>query len=143
MRKQRITKPQNIIEVPAKNPPTEDVVFRVWKSGSGKGDVIALFPAVPADNEGKYCDAYEHVGQHGGADYSGVMRATRRATPEEYAGLLKELTTIGYKPNPIPRQTKRQIDCFNVYVKMYRSAAKANRGQKPVIINDSGEVVTD
>ena len=41
---------------------TTVVVFRKWKTN---GDIIALFPELPADNEGYLCDSYEHVGQHG------------------------------------------------------------------------------
>jgi hypothetical protein len=67
------------------------VVFRVWK---GIGTVIALFPGI---DEGRgYCSSYEHVGQHSGADYSGVIQKTRPATPNEYQDLLKELRRIGY-----------------------------------------------
>lgn len=49
------------------------VVFRKWRD---TGSVIALFPEIPTDLQGWYCEAYEHVGQHGGADYHGVIRAT-------------------------------------------------------------------
>jgi hypothetical protein len=76
------------------------VVFRKWKDN---GDVIALFPEIPADIHGYYCDSYEHVGQHGGADYYGVVRQTRLARPEEFASLARELTMIGYAIRPIRR----------------------------------------
>lgn len=68
------------------------VVFRVWKDS---GSVIALFPN--EDSGQGFCDSYEHVGQHGGADYQGVIAATRPATPNEAQDLLKELRQIGYK----------------------------------------------
>lgn len=42
--------------------PVTLVVFRRWPRSSG-GDIIALFPDQPADYQGRYCDAYEHVGQ--------------------------------------------------------------------------------
>lgn len=71
---------------------TVDVVFRVWEGGV----VIALMPGQPADTEGRYCTSYEHVGQHGGADYRGVLQRSRPARPEEYADLLAELTTAPY-----------------------------------------------
>lgn len=70
------------------------VVFRKWKD---TGTVIALFPELPADIHGRYCDAYEHIGQHGGADYYGVIEQTLPATSSESAPLIKELTTIGYR----------------------------------------------
>ena len=50
------------------------VVFRQWRSKPH--EIIALFPEVPADLDGYTCMSYEHVGQHGAADYEGVMAAT-------------------------------------------------------------------
>ena len=73
---------------------TDLVVFRKWKSS---GDIIALFPAQPADLFGRYCNSYEHIGQHGGADYDGVVRQTVPATVAEAEPLAKELTQIGYQ----------------------------------------------
>lgn len=74
------------------------VVFRRWKDC---GTVIALFPEIPADTYGQYCEAYEHVGQHGGADYHGVIQATR--PEDDYADLAEELTRLGYNLRPIRR----------------------------------------
>jgi len=80
------------------------VIFRVWK---GKDrNVIALFPCVPADNEGRLCQSYEHVGQHGAADYNGVMRRSRLATPEESKELAEELKGRGYRLNAAKRKTQ-------------------------------------
>ena len=76
------------------------VVFRRWKDS---GDIIALFPEIPADLAGRYCDAYEHVGQHGGADYWGVMQATMPVELHEAEDLTEELTRIGYNLRPIMR----------------------------------------
>jgi len=68
------------------------VVFRRWK----EGDVIALFPDQP---EGRgLVNSYQHVGQHGAADYRGVVRDTKPAKPVEYRALLRELKSIGYTP---------------------------------------------
>ena len=50
---------------------TQCVVFRKWRD---IGSVIALFPELPSDYEGRYCDSYEQIGQHGGADYYGVIQ---------------------------------------------------------------------
>jgi hypothetical protein len=44
---------------------TDTVVFRKWRDGFG---VIALFPEIPTDLYGRYCESYEAIGQHGGAD---------------------------------------------------------------------------
>lgn len=82
---------------------TSLVVFRRWRDA---GSIIALFPEIPSDISGYFCEAFEHVGQHGGADYHGVVQATRPATEEEAAGLADELTKIGYKLKPIKRASQ-------------------------------------
>lgn len=69
------------------------VIFRKWKN---TGDVIALFPEIPADPEGRLCLAYEHVGQHGGAHPLVVREGTEPATAVEYDALKRELEDIGY-----------------------------------------------
>jgi hypothetical protein len=69
------------------------VVFRKFKD---QGDIIALFPNEINDSFGN-CLTYMHVGQHGSADYQGLMRTeTVAATPEEYEPLKRELEGIGY-----------------------------------------------
>ena len=70
------------------------VVFRRWNSGFG---IIALFPEHPSDYQGFFCDSYEHIGQHGGADYHGIIQASTPATRQEYADLKQELTRLGYR----------------------------------------------
>jgi hypothetical protein len=75
-----------------------NTIFRKWDNG----DIIALFPDVPHNRS--YCLCYEHVGQHGGADYSGVFKCTAPATPEEYAPLKSELESIGYILNVMSRR---------------------------------------
>jgi len=70
------------------------VIFRKWRPRNGV--IIALFPTIPADLVGAYCQSYEHVGGHGGADYELTMRSTRPASPVEYAELKEELEKIGY-----------------------------------------------
>lgn len=79
------------------------VVFRRWRDN---GDIIALFPTIPSDAQGWLCEAYEHIGQHGGADYHGVIAATRPVTPEDAAPLAEELTRIGYRLQSIQRASR-------------------------------------
>jgi len=67
------------------------VVFRKWPNG----DVLALFPEVPANTRGNDCQSYAHVGQHSAADPA-IVYSTQPASPEEYAELKKELESIGY-----------------------------------------------
>lgn len=81
---------------------TDVVVFRRWKDGFG---IIALFPEIPADLDGRYCESYEHIGQHGAADYHGVVMATMPVVPREYADLAEELRQIGYNLRRVKRAT--------------------------------------
>jgi len=100
------------------------VVLRVWRDGGG---VFALFPTLPSDEHGRYCDAYAHVGQHSGADYWGCVRASRAATAAEGAPLVRELERIGYRPRVVHRATaamhrERSFEAGRVYAAM-RTAA--------------------
>ena len=67
------------------------VVFRKFKRG---GDIIALFPYL--SEGGAAVESYQHTGQHSGADYNGVMRVTKPATPTDYQSLKIEHESIGY-----------------------------------------------
>jgi len=73
--------------------PLTQVIFRAFKRN---GEVIALYPEVPATRDGFTCQSYMHTGQHGGA-YPGVITGTRLATPDEKAPLIRELEAIGYR----------------------------------------------
>jgi len=83
------------------------VVFRRWRDC---GSIIALFPALPADLYGEYCDAYEHVGQHGGADFHGVIQHSTPCSLNDAADLATELTRIGYILRPIKRASRTHHD---------------------------------
>jgi len=78
-------------------------VFRTWKDGQ----VIALFPEIPWTRDGHACATYEHTGQHGSAGFGHVVAATTKATPNEYAPLLRELTAIGYNVEIRARETRK------------------------------------
>lgn len=71
------------------------VVFRKFK----EGDVIALFPEIPAKLDGGWlCWSYMHIGQHGAANPGAwLINETTPATPAEYADLKAELEDIGYR----------------------------------------------
>lgn len=79
------------------------VVFRKWKDTGG---IIALFPTIPSDLHGWYCDSYERIGQHGGADFHGVMLATTPARRKETLSLRRELRQIGYRLAPVKRTSR-------------------------------------
>lgn len=99
--------------------PVTLVVFRRWREGNG-GDIIALFPELPADYQGRFCDAYEHVGQHGGADYHGVVQATKPVTPAEAAPLSRELERIGYRLKLIKRASHKHHEARRAMARSLR-----------------------
>lgn len=80
-----------------------DVIFRVEKSGDFKGTVFALLPHEAYNHQGSV-SSYEHVGQHGKADYNHCIRKSRPATTEESEGLKQEMESIGYDLNVIKRR---------------------------------------
>jgi hypothetical protein len=61
------------------------------------GEVVAVFPTFPGTCGADFT-VYAHVGQHSVGTF-GWYYTTRRATPEEYAPLLKELRRI-YESEP-------------------------------------------
>jgi hypothetical protein len=72
------------------------VIFRKWHTRYG-GEVIALFPEI----ESGYTMvlSYEHLGQHGGANYESVLRQSRPAAPVEYKALKRELESYPFYYN--------------------------------------------
>jgi hypothetical protein len=86
--------------------PETKVVFRKWP----KGDILALFPEIPADIDGYHCQSYEHIGQHGTADYALCIRKTRPAAPGEYADLKEELEGRGYRLDVVTRITPAMVE---------------------------------
>lgn len=70
------------------------VIFRKYPNG----EIIALFPDESWDGSNRwwYVSSYMHNGQHGGANYPGVMHDTKPAKASEYAPLLNELQEMGY-----------------------------------------------
>jgi len=92
--------------VKTKKPSETVAIFRVWENGN----VIAFFPEVPASLDGSLCQSYEHVGQHGGADYLRCVGQTRPATLSERWRLTLELREIGYTLRPARRATRQMHD---------------------------------
>jgi len=95
------------------------VVFRKWRD---TGTVIALFPELPSDLYGNFCDSYETIGQHGGADYHGVMAQTSPASPSEYESLAIELERIDYNLRPVRRASQAMHDRRREEARAYRLA---------------------
>jgi hypothetical protein len=73
--------------------PADIVLFRRFRDG----DVIALFPYLPAEGLSAWpCQSYMRIGQHGAADPR-IVHDTRPARWREYAGLKAELERLGYR----------------------------------------------
>jgi len=73
-----------------------------FRTFHNSGDTIALFPEIPADVRGDFCQSYQTIGQHGAASPD-LSHCTRPATPEEIAPLAAELERIGYTVAPVRR----------------------------------------
>lgn len=67
------------------------VIFRKFLNG----EIIALFPE-EINYHNNMVGSYMHIGQHGDADYKGIITDTQPATNGEYNDLLRELESIGY-----------------------------------------------
>lgn len=78
------------------------VVFRKWNNGQ----IIALFPYEPWSRHGYMTTSYMHTGQHGAADYAGVISKTTLPCEHEYQELLNELRSIGYSDLQILKRAK-------------------------------------
>lgn len=66
------------------------VIFRMEK-----GDCVAFFPTLPGTNNPWDRTCYAHIGQHSTAG-RGYYSTTKKATPEQFAPLKKELESLGY-----------------------------------------------
>lgn len=71
----------------------ELVIFRRWND---TGDIVAIFPELPADDQGRFCVAHDELGQQIAAEYEQVMRDTTPVSPTEYGRFAHELTLLGY-----------------------------------------------
>ena len=71
------------------------VIFRKVKNPYTKDwDIVAFFPETYYRG---FMTCYAHIGQHGEADILFYKYSTKKAKPEEYADLRKELTDlVGY-----------------------------------------------
>lgn len=74
------------------------VIFRRWND---TGDIVAIFPELPADDQGRFCLAHDELGQQIAADYEQVMQDTTPGSPEECGRFAHELTLLGYDLRPI------------------------------------------
>jgi hypothetical protein len=82
----------------------DHVILRRWRTGHK--DVLALMPYIPAGLPWQpLVTSYQHVGQHGAADYHHVIRQTVPVDESEPDAieLLAELRSLGYMPLTIRR----------------------------------------
>ena len=80
-----------------------DVIFRRWPD-TDFNLIIALFPYEIDNIEKGFISSYEHLGQHSGADYDGIIRGTVPAKENEYQALKSELESLGYNLNIVKRR---------------------------------------
>ena len=79
------------------------VLFRIEVGGG----VLAVFPLEAHSRDGWNCVCYAQIGQHSYCDPHYVRDQTQPAKPEEYAGLLSELESIGYDDLQIGKRFPR------------------------------------
>ena len=77
------------------------VLFRIWRI-DGEDELIALFPEQEGSQKG-LVGSFQHIGQHGDADYYMIIDASRPAKPSEYQDLKEELESIGYNLRIVKR----------------------------------------
>lgn len=75
-----------------------DVLFRVDKPSKEVTAVLSTPGAVTFNGRGE-ADCYAHVGQHSTCHVAWYLQRTRKAKPEEFAALKRELESIGYAVN--------------------------------------------
>jgi hypothetical protein len=78
------------------------VIFRKWRKEPLKGQLVAIFPTLPADRLGYELTTYERIGQHGAADRVEIISLTvpvdmtKTADQALMSKLTKELEGQGY-----------------------------------------------
>ena len=97
-------------------PQTIEVMFRKYRDKSA--EILAVFPYVPHNRAQTLVACYAQIGQHGSAQMTHVLSATRPATPDEYADLHCELTQI-YERTHFPRDP-----VFNLRIIKRRSSRR-------------------
>jgi hypothetical protein len=94
-----------------------EVIFRKYKSGFDKGEILALFPySISTDS---FVDCYQFCGQHGSANYNHCVDMTTLATDEESKDLKQHLEkSFGYNLKVIKRRN------YDKYLAAYHKSRK-------------------
>jgi hypothetical protein len=104
---------------------TLPILFRAQKE-EGQLWITGVFPTESGTYDPSTFTIYQHIGQHGSAT-RGWYNRTRRATPQEYAPLLRELRQI-YE------QTSTRVH-LRIVQRMTRLHDNARRAQIAAIRN--------
>lgn len=87
------------------------VIFRKFRDG----DVIALFPYEPHNRfDVDSINSYMHVGQHGEAHYTHIMKVTKQCKDNEHQELFNELLEQGYEDLNIIEKRNRKTAVKNL-----------------------------
>ena len=79
------------------------VVLRTWQKYLDKGEVYALFPTLASNQTSYYCNSYDLIGGHSGANYVLCIQSSRPAIKAESAPIVRELKRIGYRLRVVKR----------------------------------------
>ena len=92
------------------------VIFRKSENPYTKEkEITAFFPELTANYGNIVC--YQHIGQHGEADLS-FYHSTKKAMPDEYENLLKELKSIYHDYKLIVMQRINYTDLKKAWIKI-------------------------
>ncbi len=91
---------------------TTVAIIRRWRSGECKGQLLVLFPELPADIDGRFCESWDPGSGHGGASYWHMViqlsAPTRPANPDD-DDVKRAITTLeegyGYRLRVMKRRT--------------------------------------
>ena len=108
------------------------VIFRTYADGQ----IIALWPYVLEN--ATMCQSYQQVGQHAPADYTGTIRSTRPATPEQYRPLESELKRLGYWFSVDQRRSARQYRKADLLRQYLRATPSEKARLLPLIDQATG-----
>lgn len=109
---------------------TTIVIFRTDREGV----VFALFPELPADNEGQFCTAYQHIGQHCAADFCLCIANSRPAKANECADLFEELERCGYHLEVHQRATAIMHERRRWHAAMRRAERRMSPSVSPTAV---------
>jgi hypothetical protein len=89
------------------------IIFRKFQRKFHNGEVIALFPYEPGNNDPATFLSFMHVGQHASA-YHGIIGRTKPASEVEAHPLIVELTSSPYFYPPLRILRRFPADAYRV-----------------------------